>query len=120
MEALASSRVQKPEDRALAFAHAFLGVDLPVRRIEVDTPIEKLAGSSPPMSFDANQAAPAVPAAEPWLTLPGLPRAVMDNSVVQVDGKVYSFGGAAGESLADVYVYDPTTQSWSRTADMPY
>ncbi|MFY1636717.1 S8 family serine peptidase [Solwaraspora sp. WMMB335] len=95
----------------------------PVRRIEVDVPIEELAGASPPASFGPDQAdssAAAAPAAEPWITLPSLPRTIMDNSAVTVDGKLYSFGGASGSALADVYVYDPVAQSWTKTADMPY
>ncbi|MEU6072822.1 S8 family serine peptidase [Micromonospora sp. NPDC047074] len=92
----------------------------PVRRIEIDVPIEQLAGARPPATLKSSQAAPAAaPAAEPWLTLPGMPRTTMDNSAVTVDGKVYSFGGYSGSALSDVFAYDPAAQSWAKVSDMP-
>ncbi|MFY1694587.1 S8 family serine peptidase [Solwaraspora sp. WMMA2101] len=95
----------------------------PVRTVPVDVPIERLSGADPAAGFGPTAApAPtgaAAPAAEPWLNLPGLPRTVMDNSAVTVDGKVYSFGGSSSSTLAEVYVFDPAAQTWTRLADLP-
>ncbi|MFV2021382.1 S8 family serine peptidase [Micromonospora sp. LOL_023] len=97
----------------------------PVRRVPVDVPIERLSGADPAAGFGPTAAPTATatptPAAEPWLSLPGLPRTVMDNSAVTVNGKLYSFGGSTGlSSLAEVHAFDPAAQSWTRLADMPH
>lgn len=88
-------------------------------------PLQKL---SVPTSFAAKPApgkAP-VPAAEngpsdaPWTAIASYPNNVMDNRVVNVDGKVYSIGGSDGTtSTANSYVYDPVAQTWTAIAPLP-
>ena len=49
-----------------------------------------------------------------------LPGHVMDNRVVNLDGKVYSIGGGDGSaSAAKNYAYDPVAQTWTAIADLP-
>lgn len=139
--------IQRADGSRVGSSDLLTAPGAPVRRIEVDVPIEQLAGANPPATLTPTGAGPAAtgptgtgpaatgptgagpaaigpagaaPAAAPWVSLPGLPRPLMDNNVVAVGGKVYSFGGSAGSLLTDVYVYDPAAQSWSRAADMPY
>ncbi|HEY3611688.1 MAG TPA: carboxypeptidase regulatory-like domain-containing protein [Pseudonocardiaceae bacterium] len=68
----------------------------------------------------AAQAVPATPSAAPWQAVADYPTTVMDNGVVAVSGKVYSFTGFDGTSLlAKNYVYDPSAQTWTGVADIP-
>ncbi|WJK35529.1 S8 family serine peptidase [Solwaraspora sp. WMMA2065] len=113
--------IQRADGSRAASRQIAAAAGAPTRRIPLDAPIEQLAGAASATAFGPGAAPAATPAAEPWLGLPGLPRTVMDNSAVTVDGKLYSFGGSSGlSSLAQVYVYDPVTQAWSRLDDMPY
>ncbi|MFI7519691.1 S8 family serine peptidase [Micromonospora globbae] len=65
-------------------------------------------------------AAQAGPQADPWTNLPAYPANIMDNRVVNLDGKVYSIGGGDGSaSTTKNYVYDPIAQTWSSIADLP-
>lgn len=60
------------------------------------------------------------PQAEPWTDIADYPANVMDNRVVNLDGKVYSIAGGNGSaSSAKNYVYDPIAQSWTSIADLP-
>ncbi|MFF5077391.1 S8 family serine peptidase [Actinoplanes sp. NPDC000266] len=60
------------------------------------------------------------PLAEPWTNIAEYPGKVMDNRVVNLDGKVYSIGGTDGSVAAKAnYVYDPATQAWTAIADLP-
>ncbi|MGR6319832.1 S8 family serine peptidase [Micromonospora soli] len=60
------------------------------------------------------------PQAEPWTDIADYPATVMDNRVVNLDGKVYSIAGGNGSaSSAKNYVYDPIAQSWAPIADLP-
>ena len=44
----------------------------------------------------------------------------MDNAVAYGDGKVYSVAGSNGSAnVADGYVYDPSTQAWTRDRGRP-
>ncbi|MFI1195001.1 S8 family serine peptidase [Micromonospora sp. NPDC020750] len=64
--------------------------------------------------------APVGPQAEPWTDIADHPTNVMDNRVVNLDGKVYSIAGGNGSaSSAKNYVYDPIAQSWKPIADLP-
>jgi N-acetylneuraminic acid mutarotase len=96
----------------------------PVRRVELfgADGVSALAGSfAPGLSAAGASAAPrSVPAAAPWQSLPTMPRTIMDNNLVAVDGQVYSFGGSTGStSLAEVYQFDPAAQAWTQLANMP-
>ncbi|MFE9959667.1 S8 family serine peptidase [Micromonospora sp. NPDC005299] len=65
-------------------------------------------------------ATPAGPQAEPWTGIANYPANVMDNRVVNLDGKIYSIAGGDGTtSSAKNYVYDPIAQSWTAIADLP-
>jgi hypothetical protein len=80
-----------------------------------------------PTSFAAQETGKAAaattavgPQAEPWTNIAGYPANVMDNRVVNLDGKVYSIAGGNGSaSSAKNYVYDPVAQSWAPIADLP-
>ncbi|MFI0793442.1 S8 family serine peptidase [Micromonospora rubida] len=64
--------------------------------------------------------APVGPQADPWTDIADHPTNVMDNRVVNLDGKVYSIAGGNGSaSSAKNYVYDPIAQSWKPIADLP-
>ncbi|MEV4417834.1 S8 family serine peptidase [Catellatospora sp. NPDC049609] len=102
------SRVSKQEILGSAGA--------PLQRLDVPT---SLAAKSSGMS--SNAAAPAVrPQADPWADITDYPANVMDNRVVNLDGKVYSIAGGNGSaSTAKNFVYDPVAQTWSAIADLP-
>nr|MDT0656965.1 S8 family serine peptidase [Micromonospora sp. DSM 115978] len=114
--------IQRADGTVVGSRESLAAPGAPVRRVETGIPIEQLAGATVPAVFGPGAATPAAaPAAEPWLTLPSLPRTVMDNSAVTAGGKLYSFGGSSGSAgLADVLVYDPAAQSWTRAAAMPH
>ncbi|MEU2614248.1 S8 family serine peptidase [Micromonospora sp. NPDC007271] len=60
------------------------------------------------------------PSAAPWTNIANYPANVMDNRVVNLDGKVYSIAGGNGTaSSAKNYVYDPIAQNWAPIADLP-
>ena len=60
------------------------------------------------------------PQAAPWTNIANYPAKVMDNRVVNLDGKVYSIAGGDGTaSTAKNYVYDPIAQNWAPIADLP-
>ncbi|SCF15242.1 Serine protease, subtilisin family [Micromonospora viridifaciens] len=64
--------------------------------------------------------AAAGPQAAPWTNIANYPSKVMDNRVVNLDGKVYSIAGGDGTaSSAKNYVYDPIAQNWAPIADLP-
>ncbi|WP_344750977.1 S8 family serine peptidase [Micromonospora olivasterospora] len=69
----------------------------------------------------ATAASPAVgPQADPWTDIADYPANVMDNRVVNLDGKVYSIAGGNGSaSSTKNYVYDPVALSWAPIADLP-
>ncbi|WP_406841648.1 carboxypeptidase regulatory-like domain-containing protein (plasmid) [Streptomyces sp. AHU1] len=56
-----------------------------------------------------------------WRELPDLPVAVMDNVVENHQGKLFSaLGTTDGDTpIADLYIYDPSTASWSHGASAP-
>ncbi|MET8912218.1 S8 family serine peptidase [Micromonospora sp. NPDC004551] len=65
-------------------------------------------------------ATPTGPQAAPWTGIASYPANVMDNRVVNLDGKVYSIAGGDGStSSAKNYVYDPIAQTWTAIADLP-
>ncbi|MFG1660064.1 S8 family serine peptidase [Micromonospora chersina] len=71
-------------------------------------------------SATAAAAAPAGPQAAPWTGIANYPANVMDNRVVNLNGKVYSIAGGDGTaSSAKNYAYDPIAQSWTAIADLP-
>ncbi|MEU8261528.1 S8 family serine peptidase [Micromonospora sp. NPDC048999] len=60
------------------------------------------------------------PHAAPWTTIANYPAKVMDNRVVNLDGKIYSIAGSDGSSsTAKNYAYDPIAQNWAPIADLP-
>ncbi|MGK5740410.1 S8 family serine peptidase [Micromonospora sp. URMC 103] len=73
-------------------------------------------------SDKSSQAASAAvgPQAAPWTDIADYPANIMDNRVVNLDGKVYSIGGGDGSaSTTKNYAYDPVAQTWSQIADLP-
>lgn len=57
------------------------------------------------------------PAAAPWTAIADYPTVVQDNSVVVLDGKVYSaFGFDGAGDLSSMYVYNPDSGAWSPVA----
>ncbi len=58
--------------------------------------------------------------AAPWIDIANYPAIVMDNRVVNLDGKIYSIAGGNGTaSTANNYVYDPATLAWTAIAPLP-
>jgi N-acetylneuraminic acid mutarotase len=58
-----------------------------------------------------------------WQSVADYPEPIMDNAVGNYQGRAYSVGGVTqivgGVALADSYVYDPTSASWSAIAPLP-
>lgn len=63
------------------------------------------------------------PPAAGWSSLPDYPIDIRDNVAGAYQGKIYSFGGTSsssqGQPLANSYVYDPGSRSWSQIASEP-
>jgi subtilisin family serine protease len=87
----------------------------PLQRLEVPTSFgSKLSGKM------AGTPAAAKPLAAPWADIADYPSTVMDNRVVNVDGKIYSIAGGNGSaSTGNSYKYDPATLSWTAIAPLP-
>ena len=87
----------------------------------------RCSGSQVPTSFasmlsgkTAGTPAAAKPLAAPWTDIADYPATVMDNRVVNLDGKIYSIAGGNGSaSTANSYVYDPATLAWTAIAPLP-
>lgn len=94
-----------------------LGSDgAPEQRLTVPTSFSAKA------SMGKTEVSPAAvgPQAAPWTDITDYPANVMDNSVVTLDGKVYSIGGGNGSaSTTKNYAYDPVAQTWTGIADLP-
>ncbi|WP_238160755.1 S8 family serine peptidase [Kribbella pratensis] len=91
------------------------GTGAPLQRIAVNTSFARMLSGK-------TGAAPvaAQPQAAPWADIADYPATVMDNRVVNLDGKVYSIGGGNGSaSTANSYVYDPATLAWTAIAPLP-
>ncbi len=83
----------------------------------LDTPVSFAAQMTGKTTTPAVQLAPQ---ADPWTDIADYPANVMDNRVVNLDGKVYSIAGGNGSaSTTKNFVYDPATQAWSPIADLP-
>lgn len=88
----------------------------PEQRLNVPT---SFAARASGMSSNATSAAVG-PQAEPWTDIADYPANVMDNRMVNLDGKVYSIAGGNGSaSTTKNFVYDPIAQSWAPIADLP-
>ncbi|WP_371403815.1 S8 family serine peptidase [Kribbella sp. NBC_00662] len=91
------------------------GVGAPLQRLAVNTSFARMLSGK-------TGAAPvaAKPQAAPWADIADYPATVMDNRVVNLDGKIYSIGGGNGSaSTANSYVYDPATLAWTAIAPLP-
>jgi subtilisin family serine protease len=87
----------------------------PLQRLDVATSFaNKLSGKM------AGTPAVVKPLAAPWTDIADYPATVMDNRVVNLDGKIYSIAGGNGSaSTANSYVYDPATLAWTAIAPLP-
>ncbi|MEU4395705.1 S8 family serine peptidase [Kribbella sp. NPDC023855] len=87
----------------------------PLQRLQVETSFgSKQAGKM------AGTPATRNPLAAPWVDIANYPATVMDNRVVNLDGKIYSIAGGNGSaSTANNYVYDPATLAWTAIAPLP-
>jgi subtilisin family serine protease len=96
-------------------AQVLNGPGAPLQRLQVPTSFgDKLTGKMPGTPAAAN------PMAAPWTDIADYPATVMDNRVVNLDGKVYSIAGGNGSaSSASSYVYDPATLAWTAIAPLP-
>ncbi|MFI5607760.1 carboxypeptidase regulatory-like domain-containing protein [Amycolatopsis sp. NPDC051903] len=87
-------------------------------------PLQRVKGdfSTGPLVGRAKQSGAmpdAVPAAAAWQTVADYPTKIMDNGVVSVNGKVFSFTGLDGAELTTKnFVYDPGTLAWTPIADL--
>ena len=64
------------------------------------------------------------PATDIWTTKANMPTPRTMSAIAVVDGRIYVIGGAFGtvqenRTLSAVEAYDPTTEKWTRKADMP-
>jgi hypothetical protein len=91
------------------------GPGAPLQRLQVPTSFgDKLTGKM------AGTPAAAKPMAAPWTDIADYPATVMDNRVVNLDGKIYSIAGGNGSaSSPNSYVYDPATLAWTAIAPLP-
>ncbi|MEV4265685.1 S8 family serine peptidase [Kribbella sp. NPDC049584] len=91
------------------------GTGAPLQRLAVNTSFARMLSGKTGAGPVAAQ-----PQAAPWADIADYPATVMDNRVVNLDGKVYSIGGGNGSaSTANSYVYDPATLAWTAIAPLP-
>lgn len=91
------------------------GIGAPLQRIAVNTSFARMLSGKTGTAPVA-----AKPQAAPWADIADYPATVMDNRVVNLDGKVYSIGGGNGSaSTANSYAYDPATLAWTAIAPLP-
>ncbi|TCC62042.1 peptidase S8 [Kribbella pittospori] len=91
------------------------GAGAPLQRLQVPTSFGKVMSGK-----TAVKTAAANPLAAPWADIADYPATVMDNRVVNLDGKIYSIAGGNGSvSSANSYVYDPATMAWTAIAALP-
>ncbi|WP_405691673.1 kelch repeat-containing protein [Streptomyces sp. NBC_00057] len=90
-------------------------------------PLHEVKGDYRPVPFrpgkttqTAGAKSSVTPYGESWTTVADYPMPVMDNAVVTLDGKVYSFAGHDGTTPGSnkAYVYDPIAQAWSALPNM--
>jgi subtilisin family serine protease len=87
----------------------------PLQRLNVGTSFAKMLSGKM-----AEKPAAAKPMAAPWVDIADYPAAVMDNRVVNLDGKIYSIAGGDGSfSTGNSYVYDPASMAWTAIAPLP-
>ncbi|WP_242002104.1 S8 family serine peptidase [Kribbella steppae] len=87
----------------------------PLQRLEVPTSFAQLLSGK-----TAGTPAAAKPLAAPWTDIADYPASVMDNRVVNAEGKIYSIAGGNGSaSTGNSYVYDPATLAWTAIAPLP-
>jgi subtilisin family serine protease len=109
-EILRADGSRMTRDQILASAGA------PEQRLNVPTSFAAKASAG----ANAVGAAATAPQAAPWTDITDYPANVMDNRVVNLDGKIYSIGGGTGSaSTAKNFVYDPVAQTWAAIADLP-
>ncbi|HEY0472574.1 MAG TPA: S8 family serine peptidase, partial [Kribbella sp.] len=107
--------LQNANGTATTRAQVLTGPGAPLQRLEV------------PTSFGDVQTGKTVdlpttpkPMAAPWTAIANYPANVMDNRVVNLDGKIYSIAGGNGSaSSPNSYVYDPATLAWTAIAALP-
>jgi subtilisin family serine protease len=91
------------------------GPGAPLQRIAVPTSFARMLSGKTGTAPVA-----AKPQAAPWADIADYPATVMDNRVVNLDGKVYSIAGGNGSaSTANSYVYDPASLAWTAIAPLP-
>ncbi|MFI6830439.1 S8 family serine peptidase [Kribbella sp. NPDC050241] len=91
------------------------GAGAPLQRLQVPTSFGQVMSGK-----TAVKTAAANPLAAPWADIADYPATVMDNRVVNLDGKIYSIAGGNGSvSSANSYVYDPATMAWTAIAPLP-
>jgi N-acetylneuraminic acid mutarotase len=106
-----------------------LGADESLTVAESNGPaVVRVPGEYSPLAFSGTAPGPAgsaergsgVPAVGPWVGLADYPSRIMDNTVGEIGGLVYSVGGVDGEVVtAKGYLYNPSTSAWSPIADLP-
>ncbi|MEU8225744.1 S8 family serine peptidase [Kribbella sp. NPDC048915] len=91
------------------------GPGAPLQRIAVNTSFARMLSGKTGTAPVA-----AKPMAAPWADIADYPATVMDNRVVNVDGKIYSIAGGNGSaSTGNSYVYDPASLAWTAIAPLP-
>ncbi|MFD2762951.1 S8 family serine peptidase [Micromonospora eburnea] len=108
--------LQRADGSQLSKQQLLAASGAPEQRLNVPT---SFAAQTSGKSATAASAATG-PHAAPWTDIANYPAKVMDNRVVNLDGKVYSIAGGDGTaSTAKNYVYDPIAQNWAPIADLP-
>ncbi|TCM40949.1 subtilisin family serine protease [Kribbella sp. VKM Ac-2568] len=96
-------------------SEVFNSTGAPLQRLQVPTSFANMLSGKTSVPTAA-----AKPMAAPWTDIADYPATVMDNRVVNLDGKVYSIAGGNGSaSTANSYVYDPATLAWTAIAPLP-
>ena len=96
-------------------AQVLTSTGAPLQRLAVPTSFASMLSGK-----TAGTPAVAQPLAAPWTDIADYPATVMDNRVVNLDGKVYSIAGGNGNaSTANSYVYDPASMAWTAIAPLP-
>ena len=107
--------LQNADGSTTTKSEVFNSTGAPLQRLQVPTSFGNVQSGKVGV-----KTAPAKPMAAPWTDIADYPATVMDNRVVNLEGKVYSIAGGNGSaSTANSYVYDPATLAWTAIAPLP-
>jgi subtilisin family serine protease/N-acetylneuraminic acid mutarotase len=111
--------VTRPDGSTMTEAQIAASAGSQVHRIPGEYSPLALADQPAAAARSGNQGRYGPPAA-PWVDLPVFPTSIMDNTVADLDGSIYSVGGVDGQDIVGKgFVLEPGSSEWKPIADLP-